>query len=249
MSENSAVPTKGMKARRRYGIARGKTPSAPRVGFSELMERIENDRPDLSELLVDQSSASAEIGEMVRSARIARGMSQKQLAEAAQLHASALSSLERGEGKDGPTYRKLRDIARALGMRFGFTEEALPSRRAKAALREGEAQFESLPQELLAQELLARAVRLDLGPEDGTMLVIGQHQTVTEAGNAHRRIQLLRGSGGFLIDDVFVTAVSIDLDPGQEVKIVNTGTSDLVVLRQLPETQSVLSSGIGKAVA
>ncbi|WP_176793781.1 helix-turn-helix domain-containing protein [Rhodospira trueperi] len=85
----------------------------------DLIVELERDHPDLA-AEAPISSVALEIGEMVREKRLVAGMSQRELAEAAGLHQSAISAMERGDGKDGPTYRKLRAIAEALGMRLEF---------------------------------------------------------------------------------------------------------------------------------
>ena len=98
--------------RRAKGRARG-------ASLKDLVSELEQDHPDLA-AQAGVSSAAVEAGDMIRAARQAAGLSQRELAAAAGLHQSAISSIERGEGKDGPTYRKMRAIADALGMRMAF---------------------------------------------------------------------------------------------------------------------------------
>lgn len=96
--------------------AEGRTHGA---SMTDLVSELERDHPRLAEQ-ARVSGAAVEAGDMIRAARQAAGLSQRELAEAAGLHQSAISSIERGEGKDGPTYRKMRAIADALGMRMAF---------------------------------------------------------------------------------------------------------------------------------
>ncbi|WP_299440654.1 helix-turn-helix transcriptional regulator [uncultured Rhodospira sp.] len=93
----------------------------------DVIVELERDHPDLA-AEAPISSVALEIGEMVREMRLAAGMSQRDLAEAAGLHQSAISAIERGEGKDGPTYRKIRAIAKALGMDVAFVPLAVTAR-------------------------------------------------------------------------------------------------------------------------
>lgn len=103
-------------ARRRKAAARG-------ASVKDLITALEKECPDLASK-APLSSAAAEAGDFVRSARLGRDMSQKELASAAGLQQSAVSAIERGEGKDGPTYRTLRDIAEALGMKVAFVPKS-----------------------------------------------------------------------------------------------------------------------------
>jgi transcriptional regulator with XRE-family HTH domain len=64
--------------------------------------------------LSDVHPAALEIGQTIRRVRIAKGMTQVGLAEAAGISQAALSDIELGKGSDGPSYRILREIARAL---------------------------------------------------------------------------------------------------------------------------------------
>lgn len=58
--------------------------------------------------------AALEIGERIRHARQARGLSQAQLADRIGRKQGDLSDIERGKGRDGPTYKTLLAIADAL---------------------------------------------------------------------------------------------------------------------------------------
>lgn len=57
---------------------------------------------------------AVEIGERIRAARLAREMTQSELARRVGCQQSDLSDIERGEGKEGPRYATLRRIAQAL---------------------------------------------------------------------------------------------------------------------------------------
>lgn len=113
--------------------------AAPRgASIMDLISSLEANDPELA-ALAPMSSAAVEAGEIVRAVRLAANMPQKRLAEAAGLSQPALSAVERGEGKDGPTYRTLRDLARALGMRIAFVPAAAvaeaPEERTELASR------------------------------------------------------------------------------------------------------------------
>jgi transcriptional regulator with XRE-family HTH domain len=107
----------GPKARAapvRSAIARAR-PGAPRpVGFAE----------GLRELGLDRFGGEAvnlpalEIGEQVRAARQMRGLSQAELATRVGCRQADLSDIELGKGRDGPTYRTLRNLADALNIAF-----------------------------------------------------------------------------------------------------------------------------------
>jgi len=59
----------------------------------------------------------AAIGAHVRSLRLARGLSQEEVAHRAGLHVTYLSGIERG--KRNPALRNIRRLARALGVGVG----------------------------------------------------------------------------------------------------------------------------------
>jgi transcriptional regulator with XRE-family HTH domain len=88
--------------------------------------------------------AALEIGQLIRRARAQAGLTQIDLAKAAGLTQGALSDIELGKGKEGPSYRILRDLWRALNRKsrvremFGESlffkpplEIATPTERAK----------------------------------------------------------------------------------------------------------------------
>ena len=58
--------------------------------------------------------AALEIGQMIRRARASVGMTQIDLAKAAGLTQGALSDIELGKGKEGPSYRILRELWQVL---------------------------------------------------------------------------------------------------------------------------------------
>jgi len=63
-------------------------------------------------------AAAVEIGQLIRRARVANGMTQIDLANAVGIAQSALSNIELGKGSTGPSYRLLREFANALGKPF-----------------------------------------------------------------------------------------------------------------------------------
>jgi transcriptional regulator with XRE-family HTH domain len=62
------------------------------------------------------SPASVRTGQLIRSERQARGLTQQQLAGLAGLAQSDISKIERGGGSDGPSVRVVEQIAAALGI-------------------------------------------------------------------------------------------------------------------------------------
>lgn len=104
-----------MKAIERVGPARlprrGRLPRNT-VSLGEALDEL-SDRPDL--LDVDEiDSAAIEIGLELKRARERKGLTQVELAAATGIAQGAVSDIERGKGKDGPSYRVISDIARAL---------------------------------------------------------------------------------------------------------------------------------------
>lgn len=112
-------------------------PRSHGASATELLTALEHERPDLSEA-APVSSAALAAGDLVRRARLAKGMSQAELARLSGLQQSAVSTIERGDGKDGPTFRKLRDLAGALGMSVEFVSktEEQPRSSSQTALTE-----------------------------------------------------------------------------------------------------------------
>lgn len=104
------------KAVERVGRARLPRRSHPPQNTVSLRSALQElaDRPDL--LDVDEiDSAAIEIGLELKRARESRGLTQVELAEATGIGQGAISDIERGKGRDGPSYRVIRDIAAALG--------------------------------------------------------------------------------------------------------------------------------------
>jgi transcriptional regulator with XRE-family HTH domain len=101
---------------------------APLKNTVSLREALD-DMPDLARTVdvPGLDRAALEIGQLVRRARAGTGMTQIDLAKAAGLTQGALSDIERGKGKDGPSYRILRALWRALNPRSseGFAENLL----------------------------------------------------------------------------------------------------------------------------
>lgn len=92
------------------------------------------------------------LGDTFKKLRLARGLSQADVARQAQISVSFLSLLERG--KRDPTLRVLRKLARSLGSPFGLL-------LASALVTEGEGELEDRHQ-LEAISSLVEAVRIKL---------------------------------------------------------------------------------------
>lgn len=69
---------------------------------------------------VRSASGAAKAGAVVRSMRLAAGLSQDQLAAASGMTQSVVSDIERGAGKIGPSFETLLRLAKACGMDIGF---------------------------------------------------------------------------------------------------------------------------------
>ncbi len=92
--------------------------------LSQVLGRIEAEHgDDLARAGV--SSAAVEAGELVRAMRHAAGLSQAKLADATGIAQPDISDIERGTGKDGPTFQRLRLIAAACGMRLAAVRAEL----------------------------------------------------------------------------------------------------------------------------
>jgi transcriptional regulator with XRE-family HTH domain len=93
--------------------------------------------PRLDELLptaaareaYEDASAALEAGRLVRSFRERSGMTQGQLAERLSISQPRICAIERGEGRDGPSYALLKRIAAACGVEWPLAGEN--GRRAK----------------------------------------------------------------------------------------------------------------------
>jgi transcriptional regulator with XRE-family HTH domain len=66
--------------------------------------------------LFQQFTAALEAGRLVRRWREAAGLTQKQLAERLRLTQARISAIERGRGRDGPTYGLMQRLATACGI-------------------------------------------------------------------------------------------------------------------------------------
>jgi len=97
-------------------LPRRSTPLKNIASFRDVLSDVKN-LPLVLEL-PDVTPAALEIGQTIRRVRVAQGMTQVSLAEAAGISQAALSDIELGKGSDGPSYRILREIARALGLEF-----------------------------------------------------------------------------------------------------------------------------------
>ena len=85
------------------------TKSAPGASFAESLRELGADA-----IGGGRDIAALEIGDKIRSARLARGLSQAQLADMIGRKQGDVSDIERGKGRDGPTYKTLQAIADAL---------------------------------------------------------------------------------------------------------------------------------------
>lgn len=63
----------------------------------------------------DDARAVTMVGELVRSLRVAQGMTQTELAERTGISQANISDVERGIGRDGPTVATFVRLLRALG--------------------------------------------------------------------------------------------------------------------------------------
>jgi transcriptional regulator with XRE-family HTH domain len=67
-----------------------------------------------------------EIGERIRGARQSGGLTQAELARRAGCNQGDLSNIERGKGRDGPSYKTLKAIAEALGVELAINPRPTP---------------------------------------------------------------------------------------------------------------------------
>jgi len=114
---------------------------APKLGTSveQALGQIAEMSPQSYDYLAEPA---VEVGQLVRQARLEAGRTQTDLAQATGLPQSAISAMERGVGVDGPTYRKLREIGKALGLRLIYSP--IPE-TAAAASESMQADFTSMP--------------------------------------------------------------------------------------------------------
>lgn len=71
--------------------------------------------------VTDIDPAAVEFGQKIQRLRNQAGITQLRLAELAGMQQSALSDIERGKGREGPSYRVIRQIAQALGAQVSLT--------------------------------------------------------------------------------------------------------------------------------
>jgi transcriptional regulator with XRE-family HTH domain len=221
---------------RENAVARRRKAPPPGDGVKELMTALEQEHPELA-AHAPISSAAVEAGELVRSMRLAAKMPQRELAQAAGLRQPALSAIERGEGKDGPTYRKLRDLAEALGMRIALVPkgegapaaESVPEQTADMATDMADV-LGSLEKWLVSEGSLP-------GGLDWTrvnVLFVGPHGVVRERSPVKRSLYRMGGEGRFIHGGRYTNQMSVNLSGGEEVDIVNTGEG-IVVAVEFPD--------------
>lgn len=109
---------KNQKRPARETIGRAKLPMRSRppantVGLGRVLDQL-RDRPEVLGL-EDIDSAAIETGLALRRARRATGLTQAEVAKLTGITQGAISNIERGAGKDGPSARVVRQIAAAIG--------------------------------------------------------------------------------------------------------------------------------------
>lgn len=213
----------------------GRRRKAPPRGASvkDLMTALEKEHPELA-AQAPGSSAAAEAGDLVRALRLAAKMSQRELAAAAGLQQPALSAIERGEGKDGPTFRKLRDLAEALGMRVAF----VPKEGHAASAESASGNVCEIGEVLGALEKwFTSEPGLPVGVDwtRANVLVVGPHGVVRERSPMKRSLYRTGGDARFIHGGRYTNRMSLNLSGGEEVDIVNTG-GGIVIAVEFPET-------------
>lgn len=212
-------------------VARRRMAPSHRAGVKDLMTALEREHPDLA-AQAPLSSAAVEAGDLVRSMRLAANMPQRKLAQAAGLRQPALSAIERGEGKDGPTYRTLRDLAEALGMRIAL----VPKEEKPMAAASPTEPSEETPEMADVLSSLERWLASEGGlPRnfDWTrvnVLVVGPHGVVRERSPVKRSLYRMGDDVRFIHGGRYTNRMSVDLSDGEEVDIVNTGEGVVVAL-------------------
>jgi transcriptional regulator with XRE-family HTH domain len=217
---------------RENAVARRRKAPRHGAGMKDLMASLEQEHPALA-AQAPISSAAVEAGELVRSMRLAAKMPQRELAHAAGLRQPALSAIERGEGKDGPTYRKLRDLAEALGMRIALVPK-----------EEGAPAFGPVPEEATEMADVLGSLEKWLVSEGSlpggldwtrvNVLFVGPHGVVRERSPVKRSLYRMGGDGRFIHGGRYTNQMSVNLSGGEEVDIVNTGEG-IVVAVEFPE--------------
>lgn len=105
------------RSRRRRNVVDLRTALQPLVARPEVLG------------LTELDPAAFEIGLLIKRARRAKGWTQAELAERANVTQGALSDIENGKGVDGPSYRVVRQIANAVEMDLAM----IPRKEAEAA--------------------------------------------------------------------------------------------------------------------
>ena len=118
---------------------KGRRPLARRTGRASNTETLRNslDRvvEDLGFSASDKITAPAlELGLTLRQARLAKGLTQDELAQRIGLPQNALSMIENGRGSDGPTWTTVSRICEALGIEPSF----LPAEAVQSAAEDVE---------------------------------------------------------------------------------------------------------------
>jgi transcriptional regulator with XRE-family HTH domain len=228
---HAGTPPKALT--RENAVARRRKAPPSGASVKDLMTTLEKEHPELA-AQAPSSSAAAEAGDLVRSMRLAAKMSQRELAAAAGLQQPALSAIERGEGKDGPTFRKLRDLAEALGMRVAF----VPKEERGASAGPTPGTTPEIGGVLGALETwLACEAGLPVGVDwtRANVLVVGPHGVVRERSPMKRSLYRTGGDARFIHGGRYTNRMSLNLSGGEEVDIVNTGEG-IVIAIEFPET-------------
>jgi transcriptional regulator with XRE-family HTH domain len=228
---HAGTPPKALT--RENAVARRRKAPPSGASVKDLMTTLEKEHPELA-AQAPSSSAAAEAGDLVRSMRLAAKMSQRELAAAAGLQQPALSAIERGEGKDGPTFRKLRDLAEALGMRVAFVPKDENAASAEPAPGRACEMGEVLG---ALEKWLTSEAALPVGVDwtRANVLLVGPHGVVRERSPVKRSLYHMGGGARFIHGGRYTDRMSVDLLGGEEVDIVNTG-GGIVIAIELPET-------------
>lgn len=131
MSERDHARDLEPAGKMRTRLRRGDAPAENAVPLADGLESLARRR--LVPGVTDLDPAALEIGQIIRRLRKNRGLTQTELAELSGVNQGALSAIERGQGRDGPSYRILRDIARALSVNLPLlldaqVSDAMPGR-------------------------------------------------------------------------------------------------------------------------
>ena len=216
------------KLTRENAVARRREAPPHGAGVKDLIEALEQEHPEIA-AQAPISSAAVEAGALVRSGRLAANLSQRELAQAAGLRQPALSAIERGEGKDGPTFRKLRDLAAALGMRIAL----VPKEESARVAGQSAAETCEIADVLGALEKWLACEAGLPGGVDWTrvnVLFVGPHGVVRERSPVKRSLYRMGGDGRFIHGGRYTNQMSVNVSDGEEVDIVNTGEGIVVAV-------------------